>query len=212
MEARMFKFGYAILFGCLLCPQAISQQPPKAKQPPRAKFQRNVLTAPVDIGKMFAPSGYMGDGEKGQTYIQIKPVVGEKKRPGDEDNMCIRISYKPGAVGWGGVYWLYPANNWGDQPGRTIKGTTKLVFWAAGEKGGEIVEFKTGGISKEGNQYRDSFEATLGSKPLTKDWQRYEINLNKQDLSSVIGAFAWIATGDANRDGLTFYIDDMHFE
>ncbi|MFQ5456472.1 MAG: hypothetical protein ACE5EA_09785 [Nitrospirota bacterium] len=41
---------------------------------------------------------------------------------------------------------------------------------------------------------------------------RYEISLSGQDLSHVIGAFAWIATRDANPDGLTFYIDDVRYE
>lgn len=166
----------------------------------------------LDIARTFIPSGFMGDGEKGKDYVQVKPVTGEKRRPGDDDDMCIKISYQPGPVGWAGVYWLHPPNNWGDQPGRQMRGSTKLVFWAAGMKGGEIVEFKSGGISSPGKKYKDSFEATLGSIALTREWKRYEIDLRGKDLSSVIGGFAWVATGEANPGGLIFYLDAMHLE
>jgi hypothetical protein len=155
----------------------------------------------------------MGDGEKGEQYVQVRPVAGEKPRIGDDDGLCIKVSYlQSGAVGWAGVYWQYPPNNWGDWAGRAIRGASKVVFWASGQKGGEIVEFKSGGISAGGKKYRDTFEATLGSVVLSKDWKRYEISLKGKDLSNVIGAFAWVARKDANPGGLTFYLDDMRFE
>jgi hypothetical protein len=161
---------------------------------------------------MFIAAGFMGDGERGKQYVQVRPVAGEKPRPGNVDGMCIKVSYQSGAIGWAGVYWDYPANNWGDQPGRAIRGVTKVVFWAAGQKGGEIVEFKSGGIAAGGKRYKDTYEVTLGSVALTKDWKQYEISLKGRDLSNVIGAFAWVATADANPGGLTFYLDDMRFE
>jgi hypothetical protein len=161
---------------------------------------------------MFTAAGFMGDGEKGKQYVQVRPVAGEKPRAGHADDMCIKVSYQPGAIGWAGVYWQYPPNNWGDQPGRTIRGSTKVTFWAAGQKGGEIVEFKSGGIASGAKKYKDTYEATLGSIALTKDWKRYEISIKGKDLSDVIGAFAWVATADANPGGLTFYLADMQFE
>ena len=82
----------------------------------------------------------------------------------------------------------------------------------AGQKGGEIVEFKSGGIAGGGKKHKDSYEVTLGSVALTKDWKQYEISRKGKDLSVVIGAFAWVATADANPGGLTFYLDDMRFE
>lgn len=184
------------------CILASSQQPAQPRKGP-------MQAEPVYVDQMFIPSGYMGDGEK-PGFVQVRPVSGEKPRPGKDDNLCIKVTYKPGPVGWAGVYWQYPAQNWGDQPGRSLRGKTKLVFWAAGLKGGEIVQFKAGGIT--GKKYHDSFEATIGSKALTKDWKEYVIDLSGKDLSSVIGAFAWVATGDANPGGLTFYLDDIRFE
>jgi len=171
----------------------------------------DVLKAPVDVDKYFVASGFMGDGEKGKESVQIRSIAGEKPRAGG-DQLSIKVSYKPGAVGWGGAYWLHLANNWGDSPGRSIKGASKLTFWAAGEKGGEIVEFKSGGVAADGKKYKDSFEATLGKVALQKDWRKYEIDLKAQKLSNVIGGFAWVASRDANPSGVTFYLAEIRFE
>jgi hypothetical protein len=167
------------------------------------------LPAPFDVAIKFVASGYMGDGAQAGR-VQVRPVAGENVRPGDTDNMCYKITYQAGGNRWAGVYWLYPPDNWGDKPGVSVQGATRITFWAAGAKGGEIVEFKAGGI--KGKKYEDSFETGIGSKPLTKEWQKFEIPLQGQKLSMVIGAFAWVATADANPNGLTFYLDDIRYE
>ena len=71
----------------------------------------------------------------------------EKARAGDMNGQVMKVHYQPGAVGWAGVYWLSPANNWGDKPPKQMRGASKVTFWAAGQKGGEIVEFKAGGVN-----------------------------------------------------------------
>jgi len=167
--------------------------------------------APVDVQKEFNPSGWMGDGEKGKQYVQIVPVAGEKARVGNENGQVTKIHYQPGPVGWAGVYWLSPANNWGDKPPKQIQGASKVVFWAAGQKGGEIVEFKAGGVT--GKACQDSFEQSTGQIALTKEWKRYEIPLRKSPGAlPVVGAFAWIASSDGNPAGLFFYVDGVRYE
>lgn len=153
---------------------------------------------PVDIDVYFYPSGWMGDGEYGRRYITFTRTAEH-----------IKITYTPGPKGWAGIYWQYPDKNWGAQPGRNLRGVQRLTFWAKGERGTEIVEFKTGGI--RGQTYKDSFEKSLGRIKLSQEWKQYEIDLTDQDLSSVIGAFAWIASKDANPDGLTFYLKGIYF-
>lgn len=150
---------------------------------------------PVNIDLYFYPSGWMGDGE----YITFTRT--------DEH---IKITYAPGPKGWAGIYWQYPDSNWGERPGRNLIGAKRLVFWAKGEIGNEIIEFKTGGIRDK--KYEDSFEKSLGRIKLTQGWEQYEIDLDGQDLSSVIGGFAWIASKDANPNGVTFYLNDIYFE
>ncbi len=85
-----------------------------------------------------------------------------------------------------------------------------MTFWAKGETGNEIVEFKTGGI--QGQKYEDSFVKSLGRIKLSQSWKQYDIDITDQDLSSVIGAFVWVASKDTNPKGLTFYLKDIYFE
>jgi hypothetical protein len=184
---------------------AQSKKGPPAKD---AATPSTALKVPVDVARSFVPSGYMGDGELGNQYARVTPVAGAMCRSGNVP--CIKVSYQRGSKGWAGVYWLHPANNWGTSPGRQIEGAEKITFWAAGEKGGEIVEFKAGGILDK--PHSDSFEVTLGSVALSKEWKQYEIPLAGQSLKNVVGAFAWVATADANPKGLTFYLDAIRYE
>jgi hypothetical protein len=167
------------------------------------------LTAPFDVSEAYVASGYMGDGEAGK-LVQMRRVTGEMPRPGDTDGMCVKVAYQPGAKGWAGVYWLSPADNFGDKPGNRIQGASKITFWAVGAKGGEIVEFKAGGVS--GKENRDSFEKSIGSIVLTNQWKQYTIPLAGQKLSSVLGGFAWVATAADNPGGLAFYVDAIRYE
>ena len=168
------------------------------------------LTAPFEVSAAYIASGYMGDGEAGTRFVQMRRVAGEMPRSGDADGMCTKVTYQPGGKGWAAVYWQSPADNWGDKPGNKILGATKITFWAVGAKGGEIVEFKAGGIS--GRRYQDSFERSMEAVALTSQWRQYSIPLKGQNLSSVLGAFAWAAKVADNPGGLTFYLDAIRYE
>jgi hypothetical protein len=90
-----------------------------------------------------------------------------------------------------------------------LRGAREVAFLARGEVGGEIVEFKSGGIFR-GGPYPDSFEASLGSVALAKEWRPYRIDLSRGDLSNVIGAFAWVAAAaDNGNRPMTFYVADL---
>ncbi len=166
---------------------------------------------PLDVWAKFVASGWMGDGELGTKYIQLFEAC--KENPHSVP-ICIKIVYKPGPKGWGGIYWQNKADNWGDFKGEDFSRARykKITFWARGEKGGEVVEFKAGGINAPGKKYRDSFEVILGKVVLESNWRRYTLNLEGKDLSSVIGGFCWVASGSSNPDGLTFYLDDIYYE
>jgi hypothetical protein len=167
-----------------------------------AQANPQALKAPFCIRGYFFPSGWMGDIER------IK--LNEEWRENCRSASCIKVTYQPGARGWAGVYWQYPDGNWGDERGRKIEGANKLVFWARGQHGDEIVRFKTGGINQRKSQ--DSFEKVLGPVRLTREWKQYQIEFNGMDTSSVIGAFAWVASADGNPGGLTFFLDDICFQ
>lgn len=150
---------------------------------------------PFYLGSQFFPSGWMGDGEAGTKYLGFRTrvaAVDGKEAP------VIEIIYQKGPKGWAGLYWQYPDSNWGDEPGRNLLGAKKITFWAKGANGGEIVEFKSGGISSGPN--KDSYQTSTGKVILEKNWKRYIIDLSKYDLSSVIGAFAWTVAASDNND------------
>jgi len=174
---------------------------PEKKEKKEEQVSTPALPLPVNVTNdiSFFPSGWMGDGEAGKKYISFTRSM--------ED---IKIAYTPGPKGWAGIYWQFPDGNWGRLAGRNLTGAQKLTFWAKGETGKEMVEFKAGGIRDQ--QYKDSFEKSLGKVKLTQTWQQYQIDLAGEDLSNVIGAFTWIASNDFNPEGVTFYLKDIYFE
>ena len=182
--------------------------PTQDRLTPDGKFKKFYVYADRAYFKNhYIPSGWMGD------YGDLKLNDGWSFDPYSRKS-CIRIDYsaqrKQGA-GWAGVYWQEPANNWGSLSGGfDLSGAKKLVFYARGEKGGEVItEFKMGGISGE---FSDSGTATVGPITLTKEWKEYFIDLEDEDLSSIIGGFSFIISSMENPDGATFYLDEIYYE
>lgn len=127
---------------------------------------------------------------------------------------CIRIGYsakKAQGAGWAGMYWQEPANNWGNVPGGfDLTGAKRLTFWVKGEKGGEVIaEFKIGGIQGE---FSDSTSVSIGPVVLTPEWKQYTIDLKTENLSRIIGGFAFVLNAAENPDGAVFYLDDIIYE
>ena len=155
----------------------------------------------------YAPSGWMGDfGD-----LKLNQACTETPRSG---NTCIKITYTgkmTQGAGWTGIFWQQPANNWGEKKGGyDLTGAKQLTFWAKGANGGEkIAEFKVGGITGE---YPDSDSAQIGPIELTKEWQKYTIDLTGKDLSNIIGGFCFAASKDDNPNGAIIYLDDIMFE
>lgn len=166
-------------------------------------------TPSVDIEKLFTPSGWMGDGEYGRKYIDF--TAADSTSPHSPPH-SIKVAYTFGPKKWGGIYWQNKPDNWGEKSGAdyTGKGFSRISFWARGASGGEVVEFKAGGIGDPKKAFRDSFETTIGRVTLTKEWKQYVIEVSKMDLSSVIGVFCWVASQDFNSaKRISFYLDDI---
>jgi hypothetical protein len=166
----------------------------------------NIYSQSFDIGEEFIASGYMGD-------IDNVEVFSSHREKPHSAPLCYMFRYKPGKLGWAGLYWQNTPDNWGDTIGINFSDRhfTKIVFWAKGETGTEMIEFKAGGINKK--RFKDSFTVTSIPRriPLTVNWVKYEIVLSGLDLSSVIGGFAWVASTKDNPNGVTFYLDDIIF-
>lgn len=173
-------------------------------------YCQQAKTTSVDIQNLFSPSGWMGDGEYGRKYIDFTATDSTSPHSAPHS---IKISYTFGPKRWGGIYWQNKPNNWGEKPGAdyTGKGLSKITFWARGASGGEVVEFKAGGIGNSNKAFRDTFETTTGRVALTKEWKQYAIDVASMNLSSVIGAFCWVASQDFNSDKkkVSFYLDDI---
>lgn len=165
-----------------------------------------------DVGSRnrYTASGYMPTGE-----CLVQDVAWQEECA--EGNTCIRVEYDVACSAqgqkWAGVYWLNPADNWGQKKGGyNLDGAEKLVFMAKGEKGGErIEEFKIGGVGIT-NDYPDSDIAVIGPVILTDEWKEYTIDLRGKDLSNIAGGFAWITNVDVNPESCVFYLDNIRYE
>jgi hypothetical protein len=162
-----------------------------------------------NVSDRFFPSGWMGDID--DISLNVQSINNPHSGP-----ECIEILYsaaKSKGAGWAGVYWQYPENNWGNMPGwkDIFTGAKRLTFWSRGMNGGEVAEFKMGGIT--GN-YPDSVRPAIstGAITLSKEWKQYTIDLTGKDLSHVIGGFCWVTNTMSNPRGCTIYLDDIKYE
>lgn len=128
-----------------------------------------------------------------------------------------------------------PEPNWGRAPGAglDLTGATRLTFFARGQRGGERVEFFALGVgwspepdprtrqpvrqhdpeTKAPFAFPDSSPKVGTSVTLTREWQRYSLDLSGHDLSYVLGGFGWAANAVANgMRGVVFYLDDIRYE
>lgn len=186
-----------------------------ASSPPVGSAEPAATTgagAALDIQSLFYPTGWMGDGTQGTKFVKVdhQSMVAPRSGP-----YCTQVRYTPSkSSAWAGVYWQNAPDNWGVKPGADLSkaGYRRISFWARGENGGEVVEFKAGGIRDDKLPHHDSFTASLGRVTLKPTWTRYTISLEEAKLTSVIGGFAWVAAGGQANKTLTFYIDDIRYE
>jgi len=147
-------------------------------------------------------SGWMGDA----SAIGMDEKFTTNPHSGET---CMKCEFKK-PNGFGGIVWQSPANDWGEAPGGfDLTGAKKLTFWARGENGGEIVDFKLGIIGIE-KFFHDSGTASLTGTALTKEWKQYEIDLSKKDLSCIKTGFMWVL--GAKGQPVVFYLDDIRYE
>ena len=145
--------------------------------------------------------------------ISLEPVSKENPHAGV---FTLRISISPEIYqrdGWAGIYFLYPEGNWGGYPGRNLMGATKISFWARANQPIEV-ELTAGGVNRTNRDpalaQSDSFgPLKTGPIEIARTWKNYEISLNGQDLSSVIGAFALLTKWKRGDEHNAIYLDDI---
>jgi hypothetical protein len=168
------------------------------------------------VDAFYAPSGYMGDGEVAGNIVMTPTTDADTTCNGDRPKVdavgnCHHVTYTPAATGWGGVYWQYPANNWGTHPGLTVPpGATRIAFSAKGAQGLESVDFSAGLVTTT-TPYGDGFTVKT-TVNLTTAWQEYSLDLTGQSYDVVIAGFEWAAAGATNPTPIEFYVDDIRWE
>ncbi len=198
----------AILVTCILFTTSLSQADNNFAPVQPKKFEQFYVYKDKGYLNHFSALGFMPDGK----CVSLDDAWVDNCG-GSES--CIQSKFDRDCTatgsGWAGIFWLNPSNNWGDEKGGfNLTGAKKLVFWARGEKGGEVVTFKMGGVGM-GHQYPDSDTATTEPIALTKDWKEYSIDLTGKDLSHIIGGFAWVGTAKENQSNITFYLRDIYY-
>ncbi len=112
-----------------------------------------------------------------------------------------------------GICWKNKLGNEGEAPGEDLSkgGYRRLSFWAKGAVGGEVVEFRAGGLGHIKSRYRDSFDVTAGKLRLTTSWSEYVIYVSDVDLSSVMTPFCALLHREDNPGAAVIYLDDIQY-
>ena len=176
---------------------------------------------PFVVDTVFVSSGFMGDGAMAGAIGMVPAKTGDStdcngmRASTTAAGSCHAVTYTPpgsGGMGWGGVYWQYPANNWGTKAGFTVPaGAKKVTFQARGLHGGEKVNFLAGGIQGAGNAYTDSVKASV-TVTLTNAWAPYQIDLSGQSYTQVLGGFGWTMVATDAAAGGAFFVDDIEWQ
>ena len=149
----------------------------------------------------WAPSGWMGSTES----LTLDGGFTDNPHQG---TASIRMRFE-GKVGWVGVAWQNPPNNWGDMEGGfDLTGATELELWARGEYGGEKISIGVGLLGTD-TANPDSAKTKVDNIVLTREWQRYGVPLKKVDLSSIKTGFVVTLTGRTTP--VTVYLDSIRF-
>lgn len=168
----------------------------------RVLFCGFILAAAVSLGTAIIIPDWFSIARKGDINdVTIENVENS-----------IKITYQPsqGGSGWVGIYWLYPAGNWGNNPGLDLKDAKSLKF-SVRSQGDSKAEFIIGGIK---GTYSDSIQPLMstGRVKLSPKLDNYSISLDGKDLSSVIRGFGVVISKENNPNGCTIYLKDMKYE
>ena len=178
-----------------------------------------ISIAGVPLDALAIPAGWMSGGTSPESYISLSRGSPGICRKGKD---CLKVVYRSGGQ-FGGIFW-WPTgcgesgtNEVWDRVRRGACGVNvlemgklstvnRLSFWAKGDQGGEVIEFKIGSVDLLPSPGR-----SIGKVTLTRDWSSHEIDLEGVDLANAVALFAWIAADIDNPQGAAFYLADIQF-
>lgn len=154
----------------------------------------------------FITAGWMGDIRD----ITINSKATENSKSG---KTCIKITYKAEekyGANWAGLYFQQNPQNWWNsrRGGYDLTRAKRIYFYARGEKGKEVVEFKLARSKQK--QYANVSKTTIKVR-LTKDWKKYELDMTDMELKDIAGGFCFIVNNHDNPKGCTFYLDEIYY-
>jgi hypothetical protein len=131
--------------------------------------------------------------------------------PPNNCEFCNKIEYTPGSQRKAGI--AYTNEN------LDLSGYQRIVFFARGEHGGEVVSF----IAIGKNSFEHGFNNTdvfpyyhfaIITKNVTLDnvWKRYQISLNKTNLADVKYPFGFVISGREEEVKQVFYLKGVTFD
>ena len=180
----------------------------------------------------FSPYGWMSDATNLSQVVQIDLECHDHpnaitKPPTPERERCIRLKVTWGEATWASVAFISGTDKppwWGETNtgGRYYNlgalPKKKLVFYARGDKGGEVIKAQVGALGDK--PFGDSLASPVISDDLklTQDWKRFEIDLKDApaaELAKICNGFGVVAeqaTQPGSPGETQFYIDDVYFE
>ncbi len=191
---------------------------PHGKSPESSVTIQVPAKVSVSLEAVGIPAGWMSGGGDPSQFIQLGG--GQDCHTGAD---CLRVGYRSGGQ-WGGIIWWPLAcgssgtrEAWDRatsgacaisvQVAGGLTSVERLTFWARGEQGGEVIEFKVGAQDLLPRPGRSTGQLTL-----TPGWQQVEIDLEGVEMSRAVALFTWVATDLRNPRGATFFLDDIQFE
>jgi hypothetical protein len=130
--------------------------------------------------------------------------------PSNNCDFCNKIVYSPGEYGKAGI--AYRNEN------LDLKDYHRIVFFARGQQGGEVISFIS--LGKSDRNYPNNFNIfpyqhfAFISKNVTLEnfWKRYEISLDKTKLQDITHPFGFIITAQKSGEKLVFYLKGVTFD
>lgn len=178
----------------------------------------------------FVKSGFMGDAMASVTAApsELLPdgTCGGKRAAGMPGGDCDTFKVVASATGlqaWQGVFYQFPANNWGSFPGRMIATGAKSVKFQAYASRSVAVLFQVGMCDPlDPQKCADGFYAypdnadTAGKVMVGSEWTAFSVSLAGKDYSEgVRGAFSWAISNDdllGDLSELDLYLDAISWE
>jgi hypothetical protein len=143
-----------------------------------------------------------------------KRIHWEKTAPSDAHSApdAWKIDFEKSG-GFAGVCWKNKLGNEGEAPGDDLSKAhyRRISFWAKGAAGGEVAEFRAGGLGNIKTRYRESFDVSAGKIRLKPSWNDYAIYVMDADLSSVMTPFCVLFHREDNPEHTVVYVDDIHY-